>query len=267
MATTPVCILLPPSEGKAAGGVEPPWDPAAGRFPTLAEARADVAEALAGAVTAGDEASTAKLLGVRGEHLERAVAADRALVGAPTMPAAARYQGVVHLHIGLDTLTATARRRASAELVVVSAVLGAVGLDDPAPDYRLKMGASLGGLGRLSRWWRPALAEVLDPLASDGGTVVDLLAAEQADAWTFDGPGRIRVRFEDAAPGGGTRRASGHAAKAVKGRLARHLVGRGRTGVPRALAAFAADGWEWDDAASDLRPTAGRSAAAVYVRR
>jgi hypothetical protein len=32
---------------------------------------------------------------------------------------------------------------------------GVVAPRDPIPDYKLKMGASIGRLGKLSTWWRP----------------------------------------------------------------------------------------------------------------
>lgn len=256
-------ILLPPSEGMAEGGTGPGWDPAEGRFGALATERAAVARLLA-AVMAGPAPATAKLLGVGGAHLARAVAANAAVVGAPTSPACERYRGVVHTHLDTASLSPSAADRAADELVVVSGLLGLVGWHDPVPDHRLKMGARLGELGRLSRWWRAPIRAQLDPLATDR-PVVDLLPAEHADALEPAGPPRLRVRFTDAVPGGGTRRASGHAAKAVKGRLARHLVERSGD-VAAALASFAAEGWTFDEAASDLDPGPSRGGDAVYVR-
>jgi cytoplasmic iron level regulating protein YaaA (DUF328/UPF0246 family) len=125
------------------------------------------------------------------------------------------------------------------------------------------MGARLGDLGRLSRWWRPAVATCLGPLA-DECDVVDLLPAEHADAWPSASPNVIRVRFEEVAGDGASRRASGHGVKAVKGRLARHLLER-RGGVRRALTGFAADGWHLDADASRLTERAGAESVAVYV--
>lgn len=261
MPPTPVTILLPPSEGKAEGGGGPGWDPAGGRFGSLAPERLVVGRALAAAV---QDPSAAQLLGVGGTHLARAVAADLALLGAPTLPAHERYRGVVHTHLDPATLRPAAATRAAAEVVFVSGLLGLVGWSDPVPDYRIKMGARLPPLGRLSRWWRPAIAAQLRPLLGEH-LVVDLLPTEHADAWDHDGPERLRVRFVDLTPSGGVRRASGHAAKAVKGRLARHLLSR-RGDPRRSLAGFTADGWTFDATSSTLRPRTGRCGEAVFTR-
>ena len=127
-------MLLPPSEGKAAGGTSRRWEPDSGTFSALADHRIQLCDALA-AVHGGSE----KLLGVKGDHLDRAQAANSSLIGAASLPAWRRYTGVVWDHLDPATLAATDRRR----IVVVSGLLGLVRGDDPVPDYRLKMGANL----------------------------------------------------------------------------------------------------------------------------
>lgn len=215
-----LAILLPPSEGKAPGGRGPAWDPAHGTFGALGARRAEVAAALA-AAGGGD----AKLLGVGGAHLERAQAANAALVGAPTLPASRRYTGVVHDHLGVASLPPGTKRRATSSVVVVSGLLGASTLADPVPDYRLKMGARLAPLGTLSRWWRDALSAELNAWLA-GRIVVDLLPNEHATAWeppNERGTTVVRVSFTERA-GGHQGAVVGHDAKAAKGLLARHLL-------------------------------------------
>ena len=217
----PLALLLPPSEGKAPGG-ESIWDPGDGEFGVaLGPWRAQVVDALA-RCGGGDE----QLFGVGGAHLLRAQSANVSLLGAPALPACRRYTGVVWKHLDLDTLTPAARRRAAASIVVVSGLLGAVRLDDPTPDYRLKMSASLPPLGKLSTWWRPHLSATLNEWLT-GRTVIDLLPAEHGAAWT-PAPSRFGHYVTVAFVERGGRRAVGHGAKAAKGLLARHvLAGRG----------------------------------------
>lgn len=208
-------VLLPPSEGKAAGGDEPPWSPDLGAFGEALVGRRDrLVEALA-AVDGGD----AKLLGVSGRHLDRARGANLGLLGGPTLPAWQRYTGVVWDHLDPSALTAEQRR----SIVVVSGLHGLVRGDDPVPDYRLKMGASLPPFGKLSTWWRSVLAPVLVEHL-EGTTVVDLLPQEHRAA--LMGPkrrhlvsGAVVVDLVERSGASG-----GHAAKAAKGRLARHLL-------------------------------------------
>ncbi|MGD9701997.1 MAG: YaaA family protein [Acidimicrobiia bacterium] len=234
--SVPFALLLPPSEGKAEGGAGPPWSPAAGRFgEALGPLRATIVEALA-AVDGGSQ----RLLGVGGRHLERARAANVSLLGAPTLPAGRRYTGVVWDHLDLAGLPGAARRRASASIVVLSGLLGAVGVDDPVPGYRLKIGASLPPLGVLARWWRPALSDVLDEFLTRR-VVVDLLPNDHASAWVPRSDryrAHVKVAFVERSG-----KVAGQDAKAAKGLLARHIVLEG--GDPRAsIETFAHDRFE-----------------------
>ena len=180
-----------------------------GVFRQLSKRRAEVAAVLAEA-GGGDE----KLLGVGGDHLSRALAANASLFGAATMPAWRRYTGVVWDHLDAATLDTATRRR----IVVVSGLLGLVRGDDPIPDYRLKMSASLGPLGKLSTWWRSDLSEQLNR-AAQKKFVIDLLPNEHHAAWTPDGVDGVRVEFVDP-----TGKPGGHFAKAAKGHLARAIL-------------------------------------------
>ena len=228
--TPPIAILLPPSEGKAEGGKAPAWKTTSGVFGrALGPRRADVAAALLKA-KGGD----AKLLGVNGAHLARAQQANRSLIGGPTLPAHQRYTGVVWEHLSPSTLSTAARTRAKDSVVVVSGLLGLVGFDDPVPDYRLKMGASLAPLGKVSTWWRPSLSDALDEWAA-GRYVIDLLPGEHRAAWTpsADGyAGLVSVSFVEKSG-----KVAGHDAKAAKGMLARHLL-ESSGDVERALKAW-----------------------------
>ena len=230
----PPLLLLPPSEGKADGG-----RPATRTDPfaeELAGPRARVLEELARVLRSRRPAVQARVLGVRGELLDRAVAATDALLAgtAPVLPAWTRYTGVVWAGLDPATLTTAARRR----VFVPSAVYGVTTAADPVADYRLKLLVSLGRLGKLSTFWR---ADVTAALArrTAGRTVVDLLPAEHAHAVDLGALARagrvVRVRFV-AADGA---RAVGHEAKSAKGRLARLLLDDGLDGVP----GFAFDGW------------------------
>ena len=214
--TSPLAILLPPSEGKAEGGRTPRWKAGSGTFGSaLRRPRAEVVAALL-AAKGGD----AKLLGVSGQHLARAQESNRELDGAPTVPACERYTGVVWGHLSPDTLSAKARARAVDSVVVVSGLLGLVGFDDPVPDYRVKMGASLKPMGKLSTWWRDPLSTTLNDWA-DGRVVIDLLPNEHRAAWTPSDSMREHVVVSFVEKSG---KVAGHDAKAAKGLLARHLL-------------------------------------------
>lgn len=228
-------LLLPPSESKCPGGTGR-WDPESGRFAALGEARAEVAAALGGAMSDPDR--VAKLTGLRGERALAAAGANRAVAGGPTLPAWQRYRGVVWEHLDPAHLSRAGRRRA-AGILVVSGLGGLFGFDDPVPDYKLKMGATLAGPGSLARFWKPRVATALSGHAGSGA-VWDLLPGEHRRAVDLAAAGIKAVRVEFRAAGGSG--AAGHGAKAAKGRFARHLLET--PGDPfDAAAGFAWEGW------------------------
>ncbi|CAB4574233.1 unannotated protein [freshwater metagenome] len=213
----PLAILLPPSEGKAAGGGKPGWRPGTGEFGrALTRQRAElltVLESLGG----GD----AKLLGVGGRNLEEARRANLSLPGSPTMPAHQRYTGVVWDHLAPSTMTATVHARATESIIVLSGLLGLVAFEDPIPDYKLKIGASLPSIGKLATWWREPLSKALNARLA-GRHVIDLLPNEHRAAWTPTPDayaGLSTVAFVEKSG-----KVAGHDAKAAKGLLARHLL-------------------------------------------
>jgi cytoplasmic iron level regulating protein YaaA (DUF328/UPF0246 family) len=233
IGATSILILLPPSEGKAAGGnADQSWNPASGTFSeTLQDKCLTVVKALK-KLRGGDAA----LLGVKGEHLERARRVNASLIGSPSLPAWQRYTGVVWDHLDLASMSATERRRAVSSLAVVSALTGLVMASDPLPDYRLKMGARLDSIGSLATWWRPEVTSALLPV-SRRRTVVDLLPQEHRGAIEWDQLAGV-ARIELVAKSGG--KVGGHNAKAAKGLLARHLLSATSSGstVAKAAASF-----------------------------
>lgn len=230
-----VVVLVPPSQGKAEGGRRR-FSPRSGTFRRLAGRRTEVVEAMAVVAHGNQAAAAARTFGARGELLDRAVeAVDRLAAGtAPVLPAAERYTGVVWDHLDPGTLDDGQRAR----LVVPSAVVGLSLGTDPVPDHRLTFTASLPGLGRLDRWWAPALTDALVRHVR-GAPVVDLLPNEHAGALHLDAVAEhshlVRIRFVTADGG----RAAGHAAKAVKGIVGRRVLTHGIEGLPR----FRWQGW------------------------
>lgn len=201
------------------------WTPDSGAFSNLEAQRDSIADSLADL-----GGGTEKLLGVKGDHLTRALAANSELRGAPMLPAWQRYTGVVWDHLDPTALPTADRRR----IIVVSGLLGLVRADDPTPDYRLKMGVNLAPLGKLSTWWRDDLSATLNKYAA-GRTakqprvIIDLLPQEHRAAWTPDERvSGVSIEFVD--PSG---RPGGHFAKAAKGTLAAAILRDGLSAVDK----------------------------------
>ena len=225
-------ILLPPSEGKAGGGLpRSSWNPAKGSTGrALAPMRRDIAAALERA-----GGGTQALLGVKGDLLARARQSNATLIGSPTLPAWQRYTGVVWDHLAIRSMAPAAQTRAISSILVPSGVMGLVRADDPVPDYKLKMGASLPGIGKVTAFWRSAITDELVRLAGND-EVVDLLPQEHRAGFDWTRVPNV-VRVDLVARKGGV--VGGHNAKAAKGLLARHLFSV-RTGTIEArLRSFA----------------------------
>lgn len=211
-------VLLPPSEGKAAGGDGPPLDLASLSYPALTPVR----ERLVGTLV--DLARTQRpalqsALGLT-ERQTAALDEDAALTTSPTMRAIERYTGVIYDNLGYSALAASARRRADRSLVVASALFGLLRTRDLVPAHRLSGSTVLPGLGGLAPVWRPALEPVL---ADVRGPVVDLRSGPYAALARVPGAIAVHVlRDVD-----GRRTVVSHDNKWTKGRFARVLCEHG----------------------------------------
>ncbi len=219
-------VLLPPSEGKAAGGSGAPLEPGTLSLPGLAEARAAVLEELV-ELCAADEEKAREVLGLS-EGLRGEVAKNAGLRSAAARPAGEVYTGVLYDALGLADLPAPARALAERSLLVFSGLWGAVRVTDRIPSYRCSMGVKLPGLGALGAHWRGPMAEAMPEAAGDG-LVLDLRSAAYAAAWKPKGEvaGRtatVRVLHAQVVDGVEKRSVVSHFNKATKGRLVRDLV-------------------------------------------
>lgn len=215
----------------------------------LRSQRSRVIESLAQLLESGKPAVIEKVLNVRGPLLDRAVLAlDQLVQGRPQLlPAWKRYTGVVWQHMEVAAMTPSQRRR----LLIPSGLYGITTGEDPVADYRLKMDVSLPPLGRIARLWRPHLTTALIHHVSRS-VVVDLLPKEHRASIDWDAlSGVTRVIHVEFLQANG-RAAAGHAAKAVKGVIARTLVESGLDG----LEDFVWQGWHIENPGQSLHAIA-----------
>jgi hypothetical protein len=235
-----VLVLLPPSESKAPPAARgKPVDLDTLSFPELTATRARVLDALA-TVSAGPDA--VRRLGV-GESLALDVARNTRLRVLPARPALEVYTGVLYDALRWATLSASARRRGNARLVVVSALWGALRPGDRVPPYRLNMCGELG-LGSLTQLWRPALGRVLENAATKG-LLVDCRSGDYVAAWPPPGEvARRTVAVRVLQEGRGGRTVVSHAAKHTRGEVTRHLLETGADPArPQGLARVLGERW------------------------
>lgn len=225
-------VLLPPSEGKAAGDRGAPLDLETLSLPGLTGARESVLDELV-ALCSGDADAEEKARGVLGlsEGLRGEVAKNARLREAPAIPAGELYTGVLYDALSPATLSAAAKQRAERTLLVFSGLWGAVGLGDLIPPYRCSGGVKLPGTGPLGAYWREPLDSVL-PEAAGQGLVLDLRSTAYANMWkpkggTAERTATVRVLQSRTVDGVEKRSVVSHFNKATKGRLVRELLERG----------------------------------------
>ena len=251
-------IILPPSETK-----RPPLDH--GRpvamdelsFPALAATRERVAEALV-ATSAGPDAFAR--LGVR-PTLAAQVARNTHLFELPASPVLDVYAGPLHQGLDAASLSPAARGRASREVVVTSALWGALRPADAIPPYRLDVCAHLLDMEPLESTWRDILPGVLAEAAGSSGVVVDLRSPGYQAMGVPTGPGPGTVRLRVAQEGFGGRRIGDVIAKRVRGQAARYLLESGEDpGDAGELAGLLGERWP-----VDLAPTGPRGTSTLTL--
>jgi cytoplasmic iron level regulating protein YaaA (DUF328/UPF0246 family) len=137
------------------------------------------------------------------------------------------YTGPLHGGLEAATLSPAARERAERELVVASALWGAIRPVDRIPAYRLHVCARLAGVERLEPTWRTVLPSVLAEAAGRRGVVLDLRSPGYQEIGMPAGLGdrTVTLRVQQHAAGG--RRIGDVIAKRVRGQVARHLLQSG----------------------------------------
>ncbi len=161
-------VLLPPSETKAIGGEDAPLDLDALSFPELNPVRDKLVSALTD--LARDVPASLKALDISERQVDE-VHRNAQLRTSETLPALARYTGVLYDSLDFTTLRKADRERAYQRLAVASALFGVIRGGDPVPAYRLSGGSTLPAHGSLRTLWKP----VLEPVFKEADEfVVDL---------------------------------------------------------------------------------------------
>lgn len=210
-------VLLPPSETKKVGGDGPALRLDALSSPDLTPLRASLVHELV--ELASDVEASRRALGLSASQ-DAEVERNAALLSSPTLPAIARYTGVLYDALDVGSLRGAESTRARARLAVGSALFGLLRADDLVPAYRLSASSKLPGRPTLAARWRPVLEPVLADVA-DAELVVDLRSGSYAGLGKVPNAVRVDVLAEHP---DGRRTVVTHFNKAHKGRLARVLA-------------------------------------------
>lgn len=163
-------IILPPSETKRAPAESgPALDLDQLSFPALNGMRERVMRAL---IATSKRPDALRRLLVR-PRLAHQVGRNEHLRDLPTRAVTDTYAGPLYEGLDAGSWSPQAAGRAAGDVVVVSALWGALRPADRIPPYRLHVCARLVGMDRLEPAWRSQLNPVLTE-AAHGGPVLDL---------------------------------------------------------------------------------------------
>ncbi|MEM6287933.1 MAG: peroxide stress protein YaaA [Bacteroidota bacterium] len=263
-------ILLPSAEGKQPGGNPLAPDMFDYRssntfnyFSDLNPERRALIDALQAQINEADDAALEKLFGVKGDTLAEAVEANQTVYRSPLMAAVDRYSpGVMYASMDFAALPTGSQRRLLENGVIFSGLFGLLRPDDLIPNYRLKMDASVEGVGKAAAYWKEPLSNTLNALLK-GQAVWNLLPGAHEAAWDdAETYGRmIRVKFYKEADG--ERKAVSHGVKELRGSLVAFIVNETADAVEALDDWEAPDGYEVDPDASEIDEAGGGTVVMV----
>ena len=248
-------ILLPPSEGKAPAAEGAPLCLTDLTFPELTTARAKVLRALHAASSRPDAHGVLKV----GSTLAAEVSRNTMLDTEPSAPAHRVYTGVLYDALDYGNLTPAQQQRARQQIVVISALWGALQFDDWIPAYRLSMSVNLPGIGGLASFWKKELRESLTEHTAVR-LVIDCRSSTYAAAWVPPAAQTVTVNVLQERNGRLT--VVSHFAKHTRGEFARHLLTRPGADPVTAEGALAAARERWT---AELEPATLRTAARLNI--
>ena len=214
-------IILPPSETKRPPPeVGSPLDLDRLSFPSLAPMRERVMAALAATSQRPD---ALRRLFVK-PSLAGEVARNEHLRDLPTRSAVDTYAGPLYEGLDPESWSSHAEDRAARQLVIVSALWGAVRPADRIPPYRLYICARLVGMDRLEPAWRTVLPRILVDAAAGRGPVLDLRSRVYQAVGRPTGLEDQTVTLRIRPSPGGPAHIGDVIAKRVRGEAASHLL-------------------------------------------
>lgn len=232
-------IVVPPSESKRPPVLDgAPVDIDGLSFPELNDTRRAIVEAL---IKTSGALDAFQRLQVR-PSLAREVALNTRLLELPALPVLDLYTGPLHDGLDAARLSPRAAARAREEVIVTSAVWGALRPSDRIPPYRMHICAHLRGMDGVARTWRDVLPDALADAAGDE-LVLDLRSPVYQAAGGATGASERTVTLRvDQGPRG--HRVGDVIAKRIRGEAAHQLLESGlEPADPQALSELLADRW------------------------
>ena len=244
-------IIIPPSETKRRPPeTGSPLDLKRLSFPSLTPMRERVMDAL---IETSQVSDALRRLMV-GLTLAGEVARNVHLRDLPTRAAVETYSGPLYQGLDPESWSAAAKKRAAREVVIVSALWGALRPADRIPPYRLHICSHLVGMDGLEPAWRTVLEDTLADAAERRGPILDLRSSSYQAVGRPTGLADQTVTLRIRPAPGGPAHIGDVIAKRVRGEAATHLLSsEADPGDPLDIADLLAARWP-----IEIEPPGGR---------
>ncbi|HUW79238.1 MAG TPA: peroxide stress protein YaaA [Candidatus Nanopelagicaceae bacterium] len=217
-------IVLPPSEGKSLPLSGPVLELSSLSFALeLTKPRSAIKKKLV-TLAKGRKGPALEALGLTPRQVDQ-LELDASLNVAFTAPAIEIYSGVLYEALDWNSLPASIRKRSNSQLLIISALFGALRPFDLIPAYRLSMESKLPKIGGLGPYWKKHLPQALNGI--DEELIIDLRSQTYVKAWRTDPAitASVRIFVERA----NKRSVVSHMAKKARGEVARTLLSLTKT--------------------------------------
>ena len=143
----------------------------------------------------------------------------------PTAKAKDVYSGVLYQALDFDSLNNSSKKRALKSIIIISALFGALNLEDKIPSYKLDMAKSLPKIGSLNSFWKKVLPQCLEKIKTE--LIVDCRSSTYQGVWTPDNNKTVGIRVFTLKNGKKT--VVTHMSKKTRGEVTKLLVQSAKT--------------------------------------
>jgi uncharacterized protein len=147
------------------------------------------------------------------------------ILKSPSAKAVEVYSGVLYQAFDYKNLSSAAKKKSEKCIVIISALFGAVRLNDLIPYYKLDMAKSLPKLGSLNALWKPVVTSALAAIKTD--LIIDCRSSTYQSVWTPELKKTVGIRvFTEKS---GKRAVVTHMSKKTRGDVTKFLVMQSKT--------------------------------------
>lgn len=213
-------ILLPPSEGKLAGGEKKYITvKKQNSFNFLEKGRDYLLQKLLEFISNADNKNLEKLFSVK-TNLNQIIDLLQDFDQKVTLPAIERYSGVMFNAINYQTLDQKQKKNANEAILFIDGLFGLLKSGDLIPNYKLSISAKFSNI-KIDNYWKNILKKTLETEFQDK-VILDILPQAHRKATDIQNNNIYLINFFEIK--NGKAKNAGHISKKLKGEFIRYIL-------------------------------------------